>query len=212
VALAASGRIEAITGRVSISASDGVAAYVLPEVVARIRAEAPQITVVIIASNALSDLQAREADIAVRHVRPDQPGLVGQHLRDTEAHFYASTEWIARYGRPQALADLAGPDLLGFDDTERYSQFLRGIGIPAAAENFRLVSSNSFVVWEMVKRGLGVAAMLREIGDRTPGVERLMPDMVPIPVPVWLVTHRELHTSRRIRLVHDLLAEELRRM
>jgi hypothetical protein len=32
-----------------------------------------------------------------------------------------------------------------------------------------------------------------------------------IPVPVWLVSHRELHTSRRIRIVFDLLAEELAR-
>jgi DNA-binding transcriptional LysR family regulator len=212
MALAATGRVEAISGRVSISASDGYAAYVLPEIVGRIRAEAPQITVEIIATNALSDLQAREADIAVRHVRPEQPGLVGRHLRDAEAHFYASTEWIALHGRPQEPADLAGPGLLGFDDTEQYSHYLRRIGIPASAEDFRLVSGNSVVVWEMVKRGLGVAAMLHEIAERTPGVERLLPDMPPIPVPVWLVTHRELHTSRRIRFVHDLLAEELSRM
>ena len=41
------------------------------------------------------------------------------------------------------------------------------------------------------------------------GIEQVLPDLDPIPVPVWLVTHRELHTSRRIRLVFDLLAEEL---
>lgn len=212
VTLAASGRAEAITGRVSVSATDAYAAYVLPEIVARIRAEAPQVTLVIISSNALSNLQTREADIAVRHVRPEQPGLVGRHLRDTEAHFYASARWIAQNGRPGTPADLAGPGLIGFDDLERYAQHLRGMGIPAACDGFRLVSENSVVVWEMVKRGLGVAAMLREVAERTPGVERLLPEMPPIPVPVWLVTHRELHTSRRIRLVHDQLAEELSRL
>jgi DNA-binding transcriptional LysR family regulator len=41
----------------------------------------------------------------------------------------------------------------------------------------------------------------------TPGVEQVLPDFPPIPVPIWIVTHRELHTSRRIRLVFDLLAE-----
>ena len=40
-------------------------------------------------------------------------------------------------------------------------------------------------------------------------LERVLPDFGPIPVPIWLVTHRELHTSRRIRLVFDILASEL---
>ena len=40
-------------------------------------------------------------------------------------------------------------------------------------------------------------------------MERVLPDMEPIVFPIWLTTHRELHTSRRIRLVFDLLAEHL---
>jgi DNA-binding transcriptional LysR family regulator len=59
----------------------------------------------------------------------------------------------------------------------------------------------------MVKRGLGIGVNMREIAAVTPGVEQVLPDFPPIPVPIWIVTHRELHTSRRIRLVFDLLAE-----
>jgi hypothetical protein len=50
------------------------------------------------------------------------------------------------------------------------------------------------------------------LADQTPGVRRLVPDMPPIPVPIWLVTHRELQSSPRIRLVQSILAEELSRM
>lgn len=212
VALAASGRMQEIGGRVCISATDVLSAHVLPEIVARIRSEAPQVTIVIVAANELSDLHRREADIAIRHVRPDRPGLVGQHVRDTEACFYASQDWVARNGLPEELADLARPDLIGFDDTARFSAYLRGIGIPVEAVDFRLVSDSSLVVWEMVKRGMGVAAMLREVAERTPGVVRLLPGMMPIPVPIWLVTHQELQSAPRIRLVQRILAEELARM
>lgn len=212
VALAASGRMQEIGGRVCISASDVLSAYVLPGIVARIRAEAPQVTIVIAAVNELSDLHRREADIAIRHVRPDRPGLVGQHVRDTEACFYASQDWVARNGEPEEPADLATPDLIGFDDTARFSAYLRGIGIPVEAIDFRLVSDSSLVVWEMVKRGVGVAAMLREVAERTPGLVRLLPEMAPIPVPIWLVTHEELQSAPRIRLVQRILAEELARI
>lgn len=211
VTLAASGHVQEISGRVSISATDTYAAYILPGIVERIRAEAPEITVTIIASNALSDLRHREADIAIRHVRPDAPELIGRHLRDTEAHFYAARAWIDRHGLPQAPADLAGPGLLGFDDGERYAAHLQGIGIPMSPEAFRVLSENTVAIWEMVRRGLGIAAMLREVAAHTPEVVRLLPDLPPIRVPIWLVTHRELYASRRLRVVHDILAEELTR-
>jgi DNA-binding transcriptional LysR family regulator len=63
----------------------------------------------------------------------------------------------------------------------------------------------------MVKHGLGVGGMIREIADLTPQVEQILPDLPPIPVPYWLCTHRELHTSRRIRAAFDLLADALAR-
>jgi len=206
--LAASGRAQEIVGRVCISATDTFATYVLPGIVARIRSEAPQVTVAIVASNEISDLHRGEADIAIRHVRPDRPGLVGRHIRDTEAGFYASGEWVARHGLPKEPADLAGAGLMGFDDP-RFAGFLREIGIPVTTEDFRIVSESSVVIWEMVKRGMGVAAMMRDVAERTPDVVDLLPDMAPIPVPIWLVTHQELQSSPRIRLVEAIMAEEL---
>ncbi len=209
--LAASGRAQEIGGRVCISATDTFAAYILPGIVARIRSEAPQITIAIVASNEISDLHRGEADIAIRHVRPDRPGLVGRHIRDAEASFFASGDWVARNGRPKGLADLARPDLMGFDDP-RFSGFLREIGIPIDTADLRIVSESSVAIWEMVKRGMGIAVMLREVADRTPGVVNLLPDAPPIPVPIWLVTHQELETSPRVRMVQTILAEELARM
>lgn len=209
VALAASGRSQDIGGRVSISATDTFAAYVLPGIVARIRAAAPHLAIVVIASNELSDLHRREADIAIRHLPPDRPGLVGQHIRDTQAHFYASDDWIARNGMPEQPADLARPDLIGFDDGIRFAEFLAGIGIAMKPADFRILSASAVAVWEMVRQGLGIGGMLREVADRTPGIRRLVPDMAPIPVPIWLVTHRELERSPRIRLVRTILAEEI---
>lgn len=213
LALAATGRADAIAGRVSLSVTDSYAAYILPDIVARLRTEWPQITLAITVTNSFSDLQQREADIAVRHAAPAQSGLIGRHLRDTAAHFYAARDWVARHGAPVALADLARPGvLIGIDDTRRFIAYLRGIGLAVEETGFGLLSDNMVAVWEMVRRGLGVAPMLREVAERTPEVVRLLPDLPPIPVPVWLVTHREMRTSRRIRLVHDVLADALSRV
>lgn len=209
--VAASGRAQEIGGRVCISATDVSAAYLLPSIVARIRSEAPQITIAIVAANEISDLHRGEADIAIRNVRPDRPGLVGRHIRDSDAGFFASADWVARNGLPGGPADLANAAMMGFDDP-RFAGHLREIGIPIATDDLRIVSESSFVIWEMAKRGMGVAVMLHEVAERTPGMVNLLPDMAPVPVPIWLVTHEELQSSPRIRLVQAIMAEELARM
>lgn len=209
MALAATGRAQDVGGQVCISATDAVAAYVLPEIVNRIRKAAPQISIAILSSNTLSDLRRREADIAIRHVRPTEPELIGRLITETTAHFYAAKRWVKKHGEPATVADLARGDLLAFEDAERFAAHLQAAGIPLSAESFSIASANSVVIWEMVRRGLGVGMMLREIAVRTPEVVRLLPDLPGIKAPIWLVTHREVRSSPRVRLVFDILAEAL---
>lgn len=209
LSLNASGRSQAIFGQVRISASEMVSAYLLPPIVESIREQYPEIEVDVVVSNQLSDLRRREADIAIRHVRPEQPELFARKVRDSSAHLYASKAWIRRHGRPRTPDDLCEAVFVGGDDRSRFIEVLARMGVGITPDQFRLTTESSVVGWEMIKRGLAVGGMLKEIADLTPGVEQLLPDTPPIPVPYWLCTHRELHTSRRIRLVFDLLAQEL---
>lgn len=212
LASAASGRSQEISGRVSVSATDSYAAYILPEIIARLAHEAPQIRLVVVAANTLSDLRRREADIAIRHVRPQEDGLIARQVGESCAPLYASPDWIARHGAPQSVADIPPDQFIGYDDTEEFAAQMRGIGLHPPDQGFRLVSKNSVVVWEMVRRGLGVCLMSREVGARTQGVVELIPGFEPPRFPIWLVAHRELRTSRRLRFVFELLAEDLGRL
>ena len=71
------------------------------------------------------------------------------------------------------------------------------------------MSENYLTHWQLVKQGLGIGIMPEAIGDAEAKVVRVIPSMEPIRFPVWLTTHRELNTSRRVRMVFDLLAQEL---
>lgn len=209
LALTATGRSQAVEGMVSISASDAVAAYLLPRVIHRIREVAPRIVVEVISSNALSDLRRREADIAVRHVSPTEPDLIARLLREGTAGFYASEAWVAAHGHPRAAHEAAAHHFIGADRPGRFLEHLRAHGLPLTPSNFPLYSDNSVTSWAMVRSGLGIGAMMDDVARLTPGVVRVLDDVAPIRFPIWLVTHRELRTARRIRVVFDLLAEQL---
>ncbi len=209
VGLAASGKANAVEGRVSISASDVMAAFVLPPILAELRQEAPGIEVEVIGSNTLSDLRRREADIAIRHVRPSQPDLVARLLREANAYLYASESLMERIGTPDCLNDLSGEVFVGFGDRDEMAGHLNSIGLDVSPDNIKVNSASGVVGWQMVREGLGIGIMAEEVALRTSGVVRVLADMKPVRFPVWLVTHRELNTSRRIRLVFDFLATHL---
>ncbi|MEO0382175.1 MAG: LysR family transcriptional regulator [Pseudomonadota bacterium] len=209
LALVATGRSETVEGLVSISAGDGISIKILPPIIAKIRQAAPQVSIDLIVSNALSDLRRREADIAVRHVQPTEPDLIGKKLRDAKAHFYASKSWVEEHGHPHKPEDVSGPVFIGFDRSERFVGYLQGLGLKVTAASFPVSSENTVACWEMTRQGLGIGVMMLETADNTEGMVKVLEDLPPITFPIWLVTHRELRTSRRIRLVFDMLAEEL---
>ncbi|MEQ8901365.1 MAG: LysR family transcriptional regulator [Roseovarius sp.] len=206
ISLAASGRNHAIAGKVRITASDALAAHVLPPALAHIRAKAPGIELEIVATNALSDLRRREADIALRHQRPTEPDLIARLIHTSRASLYAAPSYLARIGTPVTAQDLADADFIGFDGSDRLLDGLTAIGIPATQASFPLKSESGTVAWEMVRKGLGIGVMMDEVAAACPDVMRVLPDLPGFEIPVWLTTHRELHTSRRIRLVYDALA------
>ncbi len=209
ISLSASGQSQAVEGQVSITATNVMATYHLPPVLQRLRETAPGIEIEVIATNEVSDLRRREADIAIRHVRPEQPDLIAKLVGETIVHLYASTEFLDKHGRPKTARDLSDAEFIGYEHPERLLPVLSSLGLSLSRRNFKLVTSSGTVILALLKQGLGISLLPKDIAALTPGLEPVLPELDPIPVPIWLVTHRELHTSRRIRLVFDFLAEAI---
>ncbi len=211
LSLGATGQATAVEGHVCITASELISAFLLPPVVARLRREHPGIELEIIASNAARDLRRREADIAIRNFTPTQPELIATKIDDRAARLYATPGYLKRIGNPKTPADLSDAEFLAFDRTDLMIKGLRALGLDVGPANFPIVTDNHLVQWELAKQGVGICIVMDEVGDAEPAVRRVLPGLPPIPVPLWLATHRELRTSRRIRVVFDALAQGLRR-
>ncbi len=207
--LAASGQSQTIEGHVSITATNMMATFHLPPVFKKIREMAPEIELEILASSEVRDLRRREADIAIRHGRPEHPELIAKLVGETTAHLYGASEHLDAVGRPMHPDDISDADFIGFGDPTEYLPYLTDIGLPLTRENFKTTTNSGTVILALMRQGFGLSMLTRQDADLAEGIEQVLPDLDPIPIPIWLVTHRELHTSRRIRLVFDLLAEEL---
>ena len=71
--LVATGQSESVEGNVSITASEAIAAFLLPPILEKLRRSHPGITLELVISNEARDLHRREADIAIRNFEPEHP-------------------------------------------------------------------------------------------------------------------------------------------
>lgn len=209
VSLIAAGQSLSLDGVVCISASQVDAVHTLPSIIATIREKHPGIEVEVIATNETSDLARREADIAIRAFRPTQPELFARKVKDGLAHLYASKDYLERLGNPTTAEELSRADFIGFNRDEVFLKGLNAMGLSLTPNSFPVITENQLLQWELTKRGVGIAIMTEEVGDAEPLVRRALPSLPGYPVPMWLTTHRELSTSRRMRVVFDLLLEGL---
>lgn len=210
VSLSASGQSQKIEGLVTVSATDIMACYLLPDILKVLREKEPGIEIRIQCTNSLSDLRRREADIAIRHVAPDHLDLYARKISDAAADIYASKSYLDKFGTDITAADAERMEIMGFDDNAELIGYLRAMGLPVSEANIKISSPTGIVSWEYARQGLGLCVMAKEIAAKCPEVVPAFTGLDPISFPIWLVTHRELHTSRRIRLVFDHLADGLK--
>jgi DNA-binding transcriptional LysR family regulator len=209
VSLSAAGQSQSIVGTICIAASELYAALVLPPIVAKLRRAEPGIHIEIVASNKASDLRRREADIAIRNFQPAEPDLIARKIRDMPARLYATPSYLKRIGNPRRPEEFRDADFINIDSSGMFQKGLNAMGFTLTENNFPIMTESYLAMWELVKQGLGIGILDGTIGDAERRVRRVLPELAPLMFPVWLVAHRELHTSRRVRVVFDLLAEEL---
>lgn len=211
VSMNALGQSQTLEGRVCISASETYAAVLLPPIIAKLRILEPGIHVEIVVSNQASDLRRREADIAIRNFRPTEPDLIAKKVGEADAVLYATPDYIEKIGNPTMPQDLRHAHFVNLDHAGMMIKALNKLGLGLTEENFPLLTESYLVMWELVRQGAAIGILDAHIGDADPTVRRVLPDFQPFIFPIWLVSHRELTTSRRIRRVYDYLAEELHR-
>jgi DNA-binding transcriptional LysR family regulator len=211
VSLTALGQSQALEGTICISASETYAAVLLPPIIAKLRKMEPGIQVEIVVANHASDLRRREADIAIRNFRPTEPDLIAKKIGDADAVLYATPDYIAEIGNPTKPYDLRHADFVNMDHGGMMLKGLNTLGLGLTEANFPLLTESYLVMWELVRQGAAIGILDAHIGDADPVVRRVLPDLEPLVFPIWLVSHRQLTTSRRIRMVYDFLAEELKR-
>ena len=197
------------SGTVRITASQPVSCYVLPPLLAQMRLSLPDVQVELVASNEVSNLLRREADIAVRMVQPQQASIIARRVGKVTLRACAHQDYLRRRGVPRQPNDLLAHDLIGGDRNDDTLKGFAAQGLVVGREQFAFRADDLIVVWQAVRAGLGVGFVSEHLIRSDPAVIPVLPKLKIEPLPVWLAVHKEIRTSKRIRAVYDFLADAL---
>lgn len=204
----ASGDADAVGGVIRLTASEVIGAEVLPALLADFHEQHPGVIIELGLSNRPEDLLHREADIAVRMMRPTQAGLRARRVGGIGGGLYAHRRYLQRRGEPRTLGD-PGHTAVGFD---RDDAPVRAIANPdplIARELFSFRSDSDLAQLAAIRAGFGIGWIQHGIARRDPNLVHVLEGAVEFELEAWVVMHEDLKASRRMRLMFDHLVAGL---
>lgn len=207
LARVASGRAAEERGAVRVTASEMLGAEVLPPLLSAFRRAHPAIDVELVLNNRQEDLLRREADLAVRMVRPTQRALLAKKLGVIELGLHAHPSYAKAYGLPRTLEELGAHPLIGFDRAASLRK-LPKLPIPLSRERFAFRCDSDLGQFRALCAGFGLGVCQLPLARREQLV-RVLPEAFRFELEVWLVMHKDQRSTRRLRLMFEHLASGL---
>jgi DNA-binding transcriptional LysR family regulator len=206
---AAEGQGAGIQGTVRVTASEVMGVEVLPPILAQLQATYPDLKIELVLSNRVQDLLKREADIAIRMTQPKQEQLIARHIGGVKIGLFAHKKYLRKRGTPQALADLAGHALIGFDEETPFVRAARK-GFPLwSRNNFAVRTDNDLAQLAMIRAGSGIGICQAALAARDSQLVHLLPDVLPMSLETWLTMHEDLRNNPRCKVTFDALLQGL---
>jgi DNA-binding transcriptional LysR family regulator len=204
----ASGEAQGTRGVVRLTASEFVGVEVLPPMLASFREKNPHIDIELAVSNRQQDLLRREADLAVRMVRPQQAALIAKRIGTIPIGLYAHRSYVERRGTPEDVNALLQHTLIGFDrDLTTVAD--SPAGFPITREIFAFRCDNDLAQLAALRAGFGIGGCHVALAARDPELVPVLAGTVFFDLEMWLAMHEDLKANQRVRLLFDHLAATL---
>ena len=204
------GRDLHVSGRVRLATSDEIAANVIVPHFSEFRRCYPRILLEVVARVELANLSRREADVALRTALPEQHNLFIRRAGWWKCALYAAKSYAAAHDlEPGVIRDFSNLDIITW--TEEFAHYRGG---PWFAEHARdasvaLQANSRRIHYGACKAGLGLAILPCLTADRDPDLTRLLPPEQVFVAELYLVTHRDLTRTARVRAVIDFFHQSI---
>ncbi len=193
------GQVDTVTGELLVTSIAGVATLVAPVFVS-FQAAHPGVRVRFMADSRVFRLEYGEAHVALRAgAIPEEPDNVVQPLARMRAGLYAAKTYVRAHGTPAGEADFAGHRLVTTHGEALRAPFHRWLRERVNDDAFSFVASDSTTMAAAIRAGAGIGFLTVHEAQNDPNLIEIMPSRPEWDVPLWLVTHVDLHRTPKVQ-------------
>jgi len=208
---AVEGRDMALSGEIRITTTDTLARSMLLPALARFRHRHPDVRLHLVVNNAFLNLNRREADVALRPSNTPPETLVGKRLGTMHSAIFGASGYLqAARRRGIAPDNWAAHDWVGLDDSLAHLAQARWLADNVPEQRIALRADSLLAMADAVRAGIGLAPLLLHLAGKDRHLRQLAPPSPAFDTGLWLLTHRDLKDTARIRALLDFLYGELR--
>lgn len=205
----APGAAAALAGTVRVAMPETFASELLMPRLAALLVEHDGLRLELATAVNVADLTRREADISLRLVRPDAGNVVVSRIGSMGVGLYAAPDYLARHG--SGLSDGGrGHRVVGWD--EKFQGLKAARWLSEQLPNASLVLSTTSAGTQLAacESGIGIAALPCFLAGARPRLVRIGGPEASYAQDIWMVVHRDIATTARIRAAVDLLRVAVR--
>lgn len=201
------GRDRQPEGLVKLATAENLANHVIIPALAEFRAAFPKITLEISTGIGSVSLSRREADLAVRLQRPTQGNVTIRKLGIQSFGLYGSRSYLQAREKFESPARFNEDEFIAWGEEYSHLPMAAWIERRLAGKAPSLITHSLYAQAIAAQSGIGLAVLPCFLGDTTPGLQRLAFEGDMIEQEIWLVTHRNLAASARVKSVSEFLAK-----
>ncbi|MBN2631122.1 MAG: LysR family transcriptional regulator [Rhodobacteraceae bacterium] len=201
------GQGEVVAGELTVTTIAGLADLLVP-VLGAFQAQFPRVHVRFLTDMRVFRLDYGEAHVAIRAgAAPEEPDNVVQPLAQIRTGLYASKVYVDRHGLPQDEDDFAGHRFVSTDNADSRAPFYRWLRhhVPDSAIAFR--GTEPAALEAAVRHGAGIGFVSAFRAKADPGLVEVLPPRADWDSALWLVTHVDLHRTRKVQAFLGYLKE-----
>jgi DNA-binding transcriptional LysR family regulator len=169
----------------------------------------PDLKIEFVMSDKILELGSGEADIAIRTRRPTENALIGRKIADSPWALYASKSYVARYGTIENADQIDGRSVVILDGALSDHPAMKWLKTVAPNAHVAARADSIAALLPSVKSGAGIALMPARVGENERDLVRILDIRAEMVAPVYLLTHRDLRRTPRVRAFFDFIIEHL---
>lgn len=204
------GMDQRVSGRVVIATSDTLGFTVMPELIFRMKKQFSELTIELKASGVNLSMAHREADIAIRHTNSPPEGLIGRKIGRTQFSLMASPKY-ARFAQLDFEKNPSGHTYIALNKEWRGFAHQKWLFERLEGASVEIHEADSVLsMARLCDSGLGIALLPSYLPDHFTRLREVFKPKEDVSTDVWLLYHRDLMKSAKVRVCADFLYENLR--